>query len=396
MKNIKICIVGINCSGKSTLLEKLKDLLPHFKIIEGSQALCEIGRIDKQMLKNLDEANKDRLRKEFLANLESTNENVIVSGHYSFLNENATFEIAMKEDVRFYDLILFLDSDNEVIHQRMQNRDNKNISLESIQKWNDFELQGLQIECKKHNVFFSAIDSNASDVGSFIEFFRTNKTKLDPKEIFEDFMKTHTSSLMQTIILTDCDGTLDNKDAVKEFYKIKAVCDFKVPNAFHNHRFYGFYQFFRLTKKRLEIPEKTFLQAVKLAADSMRPHINLIEMLHSSNTSVIAISAGIRQIWSDVFARLEVPFHIIANDRESIITQDCKAYFAKELTNLGYKVIALGDGLVDIGMLEYATQPILIESNKKDLIISQLSRHTREKLIVCNPNISIDSIKAVL
>ena len=69
----------------------------------------------------------------------------------------------------------------------MQNRDNKNISLESIQKWNDFELQGLQIECKKHNVFFSAIDSNASDVGSFIELFRTNKTKLDPKEIFEDF-----------------------------------------------------------------------------------------------------------------------------------------------------------------------------------------------------------------
>ena len=68
----------------------------------------------------------------------------------------------------------------------------------------------------------------------------------------------------------------------------------------------------------------------------------------------------------------------------------------KELTNLGYRVIALGDGLVDIGMLESATQPILIESNKKDLIISQLSKQTREKLMVCNPNISIDSIKAVL
>lgn len=128
----------------------------------------------------------------------------------------------------------------------------------------------------------------------------------------------------------------------------------------------------------------------------MQPHINLIEILCNSNVSVIAISAGIRQIWSNVFARLEVPFHIVANDRESIITQDCKAYFAKELTNLGYKVIALGDGLVDIGMLESATQPILIESNKKDLIISQLSKQTREKLIVCNPNISIDSIKAVL
>lgn len=160
-------------------------------------------------------------------------------------------------------MILFLDSDNEIIHQRMQNRDNKNISLESIQKWNDFELQGLQIECKKHNVFFSAIDSNASDVGSFIEFFRTNKTKLDPKEIFEDFMKTHTSSLMQTIILADCDGTLDNKDAVKEFCKIKAVCDFKVPNAFHNHRFYGFYQFFSFNKKATRNPQKYFFASSK-------------------------------------------------------------------------------------------------------------------------------------
>ncbi len=358
-------------------------------------------------------------------------------------------------------MILFLDTDIEVIKQRMQNRDEidkgldslplwvgvgcgvQKWNLESLKKWNDFELQGLQTECEKHNVFFSAIDSHANDVGSFIEFFRTNRTRLDPKKIFEDFMKTHTSSLKQTIILTDCDGTLDNKDAVKEFYKIKSVCDFKVPNAFHNHRFYGFYQFFRLTKKRLEIPENTFLQAVKLAADSMQPHINLIEILHNSNASIVALSAGIRQIWSNVFARLGVSFHIVAtdsmqphinlieilhnsnasivalsagirqiwsnvfarlgvsfhivaNDRESIITQDCKAYFAKELTRLGYKVIALGDGLVDIGMLESATQPILIESKKKDLIISQLSRQTRKKIVICNPNISIYSIKAVL
>lgn len=311
-------------------------------------------------------------------------------------------------------MILFLDTDIEVIKQRMQNRDEidkgldslplwvgvgcgvQKWNLESLKKWNDFELQGLQTECEKHNVFFSAIDSHANDVGSFIEFFRTNRTRLDPKKIFEDFMKTHTSSLKQTIILTDCDGTLDNKDAVKEFYKIKSVCDFKVPNAFHNHRFYGFYQFFRLTKKRLEIPENTFLQAVKLTADSMQPHINLIEILHNSNASIVALSAGIRQIWSNVFARLGVSFHIVANDRESIITQDCKAYFAKELTRLGYKVIALGDGLVDIGMLESATQPILIESKKKDLIISQLSRQTRKKIVICNPNISIYSIKAVL
>ena len=396
MVNTKVCLFGINCSGKSTLLKELRKFLPHFNIIEGSDALCKIGNVDKQTLKTMKEADKDKLRKKFLEYLESINENVIVSGHYSFLREDGSFEIAAKEDIKFYDLVLFLDAELETIKQRVQDRDGITRDLDTLKQWNDFELNGLQTECIRHNIFFSAVDSCASDIGSFIECFQSHRARLDPKKIFENFMQTHISQLKQTIILTDCDGTLDNKDGVKEFYKIESVSRFKVPNAFQNHRFYSFYQFFRLTEKRLEIPQDTFSQAAKLAADSMQPHKELIELLDKSHASVVAITAGIRMLWDTVFKNLGVSFHVVANDRETVITQDCKTYFAREFTRLGYRVIALGDGLVDIGMLEYATYPILIESKKTNEIFTQLNEQTKQKLIICNPNISIKPLQELL
>ncbi|STQ86806.1 hypothetical protein LS73_008760 [Helicobacter muridarum] len=398
MKNIKICIVGISCCGKSTLLESLKKLLPHFNVIEGSKALCEIANISKDELKALDSVDKDKLRAQFLVDLKSRQENIIVSGHYSFIHDDGDFEIAMKDDVRFYDLVLFLDTDITFIQERIRQRDKKQSSIETLQKWFDFELEGIQKQCVKYSVPFSAISSNADEVAAFITFFANNKAKIEPKSVFDTFMSQYGERLKQskTIVLTDCDGTLDNKDGVKEFYKIKEVSEFKLENAFHNHIFYGFYQFFRLSKKRLEIDEKTFVAAVKQASQTMQPHKNLIDLLENAPANVIAITAGIRSLWSSVFERYNASFFVVANDRTTIITQDTKAYFAKALVSLGYKVIAMGDGLVDVGMLECASVPVLIESKKTATILEQLSPNTRQRTIICNPNNCIESIRAVL
>ncbi len=200
-------------------------------------------------------------------------------------------------------------------------------------------------------------------------------------------------NLKNKIILSDCDGTLSDKDSIKEFYKIKEVQNYKIPDAFHNHRFYGMYQFFRLTQKRLEIDECTFKMASKKASDSIHIHPNFINTLKNTNASLIAITSGIREIWKNVFYRSNLPFMVVANDRRTIISRDTKAYFAKELTRLGFDVIALGDEIVDIDMLEYATQPILIESSKEK-IFHFLSESTQKKLITCNPNHSTDFIQA--
>ncbi len=105
MKNIKVCIVGLSASGKSTLLNSLKQKLPHFEIIDGSSKLCEFANISKDELKKYNEHEKDKLRKQFLNYLDNLQHSAIVSGHYSFLkdkckDEGNKFEIAMKEDIQ--------------------------------------------------------------------------------------------------------------------------------------------------------------------------------------------------------------------------------------------------------------------------------------------------------
>lgn len=395
MSYTKVCISGISATGKTTLLQSLKNLMPEFQIIDGSHKLCEFAKCSIEELKALSKERLDCLRMQFLDFLQNADTNLIVSGHYSFLMGDGGYDIAMGEDVRFYDMVLFLDTDCNVIYERLRQR-GINLSLESIKAWSAFELCGLQEECKRHNTLFSAIDSQASEVAKFIHFIHNKRELIIPSAVFSSFMKEHAHSLKPTIILSDCDGTLDNKDGVKEFYKISSVANYGVNDVFHGHRFYGAYQFFRLTQKRLEIDEGVFYSACKRAAHSLTIAPQLVEVLQTSNTSLIAITAGIRVIWQEVFDFYEIAFSLVANDRHTIIFEDTKAHFARELTGLGFRVIALGDGLVDIGMLEYATNPILIESKKTESIISHLSKEVQNRLIICKQNCLADSIKATL
>lgn len=395
MSYTKVCIAGLSACGKTTLLQALKTLMPEFEIVEGSQKLCELAKCNIEELMALSKERLDCLRAQFLDFLQNAGANLIVSGHYSFLMSSGGYDIAMREDARFYDMVFFLDTDCNVIYERLRQR-GINLSLESIKAWNAFELHGLQEECKRHNTLFSAIDSQASEVAKFIHFIHNERELVIPSAVFSSFMQEHGHSLKPTIILSDCDGTLDNKDGVKEFYKIPSVADYGIDDVFCGHRFYGAYQFFRLTQKRLEIDEGVFYSACKRAAHSLALAPQLVEVLQTSNASLIAITAGIRAIWQEVFHRYELAFSLVANDRRTIISEDTKAYFARELTRLGFRVIALGDGLVDIGMLEYATKPILIESKKTEFILSRLSKEAQNRLIICQQNRLADSIRAAL
>ena len=391
MSYTKVCIAGLSAAGKTTLLRELGEQMPEFEIIDGSHRLCELAKCSIEELKILSRDRLDSLRMQFLDFVQNTQANLIVSGHYSFLMNDGSYDIAMKEDARFYDMVLFLDTDCNVICERLNQR-GVNLTLESIQQWNAFELRGLQNACKRHNTLFSAIDFQASEVAKFIYFIHNKKELVIPSAVFSSFMQER--ALKPTIILSDCDGTLDNKDGVKEFYKIPSVADYGVNDVFHGHRFYGAYQFFRLTQKRLELDEGVFYSACKRAAHSLDLAPQLVETLQTTSASLIAITAGIRAIWQEVFHRYEIAFQLVANDRHTIIFEDTKAYFARELTRLGFRVIALGDGLVDVGMLEYATKPILIESKKTESIISRLSKEAQNRLIICQQNRLADSIKA--
>lgn len=399
MKNIKIVVCGLKGCGKTTLLRKLEQK-GSVKFIEGSKALCEIAQVaHTSELKKLSQENINQAREEFLVRLENMHSSIpiAVDGHYSFL-ENGALEIVMSDrDFRIYDIVLFLDTELKRIQERLKQRDGVCIPLKDLQKWYDFELSGLQSKAKEHQKLFSVIDDTCEDVMQFIDCIIYQQKFLLPPLIFDTFLldNKHILERHKKIILTDCDGTLDEKDGVKEFYKIKEVAPYKIPNAFHNHRFYGFYQFFRLNQKRLEIKECVFQNACKHSADTLKIHDNLIQAFRNSNATIVAITAGIGAIWKHVFDRFNLFAVLVSQDRHLIITQETKGYFAKKFAEMGYEVIAIGDGKVDIAMLENAHKPILMESKKTQEVYSMLSHSTKEKITIINPKTAIKTLKEI-
>lgn len=384
MKNIKVAICGISGCGKSTLCENLAKY--NIKHIQGSHSLCKLGNIDKSELKSMNIESKNKLRLQFLEYLENieSSQIIIVDSHFCFPLDSKTldsnnYDIAMeKKDFLLYDVILLLYEDSNIIKNRILKRDNKSISLQNIESWQDYELDNLEKNARKYNKIFSVINGHVEYVASFLHTLNDNfkqilnhniesKIKILPQLVFNDFFNAHKSKILESknIILSDLDGTLSLQDGVKEFYKIPQVSRYKIPNAFCNHRFYGFYQFFCLTKIRLEITESIFNEACKIAAKNIILNKNITYILDSSNALVIALSAGLRPVWNLKFIESKLDFLLAGLDRVSIISKETKGYFALKLKEMGFNIVAFGDGSVDIEMLQNANKAVIIESKAK-------------------------------
>lgn len=394
MMNIKICLAGLSGSGKTTLIKKLQKKC-NIEFIEGSKKLCEIAGISKEELKLLNEGGKTKVRKQFLEYIQTYNnpKTIIVDGHYSFINNNGDIDdIAMgEEDFKIYDVFLFLDIEIQELQKRLYKRDRKYITLEVLQKWYDFELNGLQNKSREHQKIFSVINDNDEAVGEFIMALQNNPETIMPQNIFESFMEDNRKIInkYKRIILVDCDGVLSKNNMVKEFYKINAVESYKIDDAFHRHRYYGFYQFFRLTQKRLEIEESEFLKACNDSVKSIQLNWNLINSLIAQEAVVIAITLGIRTCWYKIFQNYNIPFLLVSNNRHDVIAQDTKGYFTKKLVDIGYEVMAIGDDIGDAQMLETAHKPIIIQTKKEQELYCMLTTKTKKRIISIAPNTPI-------
>lgn len=408
-RNYKIAICSLSCAGKTTLIQKLQSFHnTTFQIrhIEGSATLKKFANVsstkDLQCLDShsLRKAREDSLS--YIASLDSNKPTIfIVDGHYSFLQKNGVFDIAMSDkDFKIYDAVLFLDTDIHTLYTRIRQRDGVHIDKESLQSWYEFELLGLYTQCKKHNTLFSVINDNALLVLAFIESLATQDSYLLPEKVFQRFYTQHCEQLHKhkRVFLIDCDGTMTEYDSVKEFYKHKEVQDYIIPNAFHNHRFYGLYQFFSLTQKRLEIPESVFMTICQKTYPILTLYPKFIDFLCKQEASIIAITAGIRPIYHYLFTQHNIPFLLAANDRVSIISQETKAYFAKALQTLGFETIAIGNGIIDIDMLCNANQGFLIDSSDRAKIERFFMFHKdRQKefknIQIINANTEIPNIR---
>lgn len=104
---MKICVYGISCSGKDTLISELlkNSAMKNFRHYKGSRQLNKIA--EKRFCRNfklLNESEKEIVRKQFMESLQDE-DNFFVDGHFCFpsFTEKKFQTVFTDSDLALYD-----------------------------------------------------------------------------------------------------------------------------------------------------------------------------------------------------------------------------------------------------------------------------------------------------
>jgi thymidylate kinase len=400
---MNIALYGISRSGKNYLIEcllkslnnKTSGTLFH---VNGSGILDKLS-IDKFgiPLRDTDENMKNQLRPMFydeLAVLGNDYQHKIVDAHYCFY-KNDVFKIAFTDKDRdINDIFFYLDTPADIIIERA-NRDTEKkdvafMTEETVNDWKEFEIQSLRRICLDQGKEFIVLDSNIEDCIDFFEtlLLGTRDIMLESKKIAE-YIITQYKELIdkyKNIILIDCDRTISNNDTTYDFCESMSIDKQKLKNIFLGE-YYSSYQFFRASKlysgKDISLYEKASSNAMGKVVLNM-PLIEDIKQNGDSYLS-IGITSGILRTWKKIQGKHNFPSIIVGGcnlktDR-IIVSSAVKYQLVKLLHEEGKYIIAVGDSMVDIDMLNEAGKGFIVAQEKINGTIKTYLKTTKTKIM---------------
>ena len=149
---MKIAIYGVSASGKDYLISQAVEYLVSKGCpavhVRGSETLNEMAqRLHGVRFGELPEDDKDELRSSFPVSLESKeleSGNVLVDGHFAFLNEHGdAYSVCTDADLDAYDLFFYLDTNSRTVSQRLREERGDHVDPEDISKLKEYEIAGL-------------------------------------------------------------------------------------------------------------------------------------------------------------------------------------------------------------------------------------------------------------
>jgi len=380
---MKIAVFGVPRSGKDFLAKHIHN----FRHIKGSAFLNERS---SGKFKNLPEEKKVKLRKDFIEYINTQNDsNIVVDGHYSFPNNNGGYDIVFtKNDGDCYDKFIYLDTSAEEILKRMsENEKNKiyqSLSNDEIERWKKFEINALRKECFSRNKEFIIFDDDFSLHTKFITLMSNGSAYADSygaaKEIADTINKA--SGNTSTICLLDCDRTLSKNDTTTDFLKTAGIEQTILAEIFKGSR-YSSYQFWKAASMYADIEDYgQYCQIAAKKANMNRRLINDLNMIPDSYK--VGLTAGIYKVWNIIKDRegfLDVVFGG-SNTRTDnrVISDMTKGYAAKILREQGKKIIAVGDSMTDLLMLENADNGYVIAEEKKSASLQDYFTHKKTSI----------------
>lgn len=337
---MRIGLYGMPTAGKTFIMDQIDFL----DVLVGSRLLREYAPdFDKR-----DEAGREEARKA-VANICRQRDLFIMDGHYAFGDETAF----TNEEGEMYDRYLYLYIDPEELKNRMEKSvKNQKYLKYDLADWQKREIEGLRSYCHQHNKDFYVIDNpvkniyaDAEETILFLKDIVAGYSNVNFARKIANFILKNSSS--EGITLVDGDKTYIREDSSS------IVFDYRT-HLFDGNFYSGFQswkQYREFAAYEINVPEhidvhKNPKMPKELAGD------------------VYILSSGNKMVWE----KLAQQFGLKAfAGRE--MSAETKYFVTKFLREQGRCVIAYGDSMSDLFMLQEADEGYLI--SKEDGRISR-------------------------
>jgi len=184
-------------------------------------------------------------------------------------------------------------------------------------------------------------------------------------------------SVSKVVVLIDGDRTLAPTDTTKIFFKNLAI-DFQQLKEIFKEFGYSFEAFLNVSKFYTKIPPRQYATGCLETARQVKLSPEILKMISNINdrVEIVVITAGIRLLWHHILLEHGIRdkvtliggnhFHFESYLVDKIGKGEVVNFFKRQ----GYRVVALGDSLVDYDMLMQADAGYLVVNERlnKDIV----------------------------
>ena len=346
---MRMVLYGLPCAAKDELVSRM-DFVEH---ISESEWLGTHSDVDPSELA-LEELGD--LRRRFIKEIMDHQEDIAVDTCFSIPSGDGFRTVFTDDDAGCFDVFVYVDLAADLIRDSIKGCARTRPSIEYIESWRDSEISELQSVCMALGKEFIIFDPKYDASLEFLRGLFDGSILTAPQvaRIAADRILAATDS--RVILISDGDKTLTDYDLTRSL-DVPILID--LIDVFERDR-YTTFQFWAVYRLYRDIPDLD--QRKRRTAEAAVFNRALLDDLGQIDSYRVVVTGGNEDLWAYAAARTGVFGMVVGADTEAHrnMSQFGKALIVRYLHDAGRYVIALGDEVVDLRMLEEADRGYLI------------------------------------